>query len=173
MKTDTWTTNFGGQNQIHCQVIIEEITIRDSNDIAKAKELEEDNQHLEVRKLSLKYTDNDLYKDVVTRLSELDKVDLTPEQIAIRQELISFTQHFPIIFKPAFSFFVKNPPILKGYISVNGKTKNGYFKPEFNRYSNNIAYRYYTENWRKGTGGFTLKKAFDLVNLNILSCYVK
>lgn len=101
MKTDTWITNFSGQNQIHCQIIIEEITIRDSNDIAKAKELEEDNQHLEVRKLSLKYTDNDLYKDVVTRLSELDKVDLTPEQIAIRQELIRFTQHFRIIYKPA------------------------------------------------------------------------
>ena len=48
--------------------------------------------------------------------------------------------------------FIKDKPILKGRIGVNGKVKYGYFKPEFNRYSNNIDYQYYTENWNKGKG---------------------
>ena len=64
--------------------------------------------------------------------------------------------------------FIKDKPILKGRIGVNGKVKYGYFKPEFNRYSNNIDYQYYTPKMKKGKGGFTLYKAYCLLQRNIL-----
>lgn len=64
--------------------------------------------------------------------------------------------------------FIKDMPMLKGRIGVNGKIKYGYFKPEFNRYSNKIDYQYYTEKGNKGKGGFTMYKAYQLLKLNIL-----
>lgn len=98
MKTITWVTNFGGKTQVHCQLVIEEITITKASDRKKAECLTDDNNHNEVRKIALKYTNNELFKQVVTRISELEKVDLTEEEIAEHQELIRFSQHFRIIF---------------------------------------------------------------------------
>lgn len=98
MKALTWTTNFGGETQTHCQLVIEEITITKAADKKKAERLTDENRHNEVRKIALKYTQNDLFKQVVTRISELERVDLTPEELAEHQELVRFTQHFRIIF---------------------------------------------------------------------------
>lgn len=98
MKAETWTTNISGETQIHCQLIIEEIVITKASDKKMAERLTDDGYHNEVRKIALKYTDNELFKQVVTRISELEKVDLTPEEIAEHQELIRFTQHFRVIF---------------------------------------------------------------------------
>lgn len=98
MKALTWTTNFGGETQTHCQLVIEEITITKATDKKKAERLTDENRHNEVRKMALKYTQNELFKQVVTRISELERVDLTPEQLAEHQELVKFTRHFRIIF---------------------------------------------------------------------------
>lgn len=98
MKALTWTTNFGGETQTHCQLVIEEITITKASDKKKAERLTDENQHNEVRKIALKYTKNELFKQVVERISELEKADLTPEELAEHQELVKFTQHFRIIF---------------------------------------------------------------------------
>ena len=98
MKTVTWTTKFGGETKTHCQLVIEEIVITDASDRKNAERLTDNNQHNEVRKIALKYTNNELFKQVVDRISELGKVDLTNEEIAEHQALISFTQHYRIIF---------------------------------------------------------------------------
>lgn len=98
MKTITWVTNFGGETQTHCQLVIEEITIALAADRKEAARLTELNLHNEVRKIALEYTNNELFKQVVTRISELERFDLTPEQLAEHQELVKFTQHFRIIF---------------------------------------------------------------------------
>lgn len=98
MKALTWTTNFGGETQTHCQLVIEEITIALAADRKEAARLTELNLHNEVRKIALEYTNNKLFKQVVTRISELERVDLTPEELAEHQELVKFTQHFRIIF---------------------------------------------------------------------------
>lgn len=98
MKTITWTTNFGGEIQNHCQIIIEEIQITKASDKKKAERLTDNNYHNEVRKIALKYTDNKLFEQVVNRISELEKNDLTYLEIAEHQELIRFTQHFRILF---------------------------------------------------------------------------
>lgn len=59
--------------------------------------------------------------------------------------------------------FVKAlPPVLSGTISVNGKEKQGVFKPCWNHWSNSLCYQYFTENGRKGKGGFTLSRAYSL-----------
>jgi len=68
-----------------------------------------------------------------------------------------------------FIEFAHKPMKLYGQITVNGKSKIGEFKPEWSRYSNQLEYQYYTPNGRKGTGGFTLKRAFDLFNAGRLS----
>lgn len=98
MKALTWTTNFGGETQTHCQLVIEEITIALAADRKEAARLTELNLHNEVRKIALEYTNNKLFKQVVTRISELERDDLTPEELAEHQELVKFTQHFRIIF---------------------------------------------------------------------------
>lgn len=98
MKAITWTTNFGGETQTHCQLVIEEIVITNASDRKKAKRLTDNNQHNEVRKIALRYTDNELFRQVVARISELEKVDLTHEELAEHQALIIFTQHYRIIF---------------------------------------------------------------------------
>ena len=64
--------------------------------------------------------------------------------------------------------FLKEKPILYGSITVNSKEKLGFFKPKFNRYSNNIEYQYYTLNGNIGKGGFTMLRAFNLLNINAL-----
>ena len=53
MKTLFWTTNFNGNEQIHCQLVIEEITIIESSDKRLAEELTEVNAHNGVRKIAL------------------------------------------------------------------------------------------------------------------------
>lgn len=98
MKADIWQTNFGGNIQTHCRLVIEEITITDKQDIKRAKELTDINHHNEVRKIALKYTSNDLYKEVVMRIDELDKVGLTEKELAEHQALVKFAEHFMVIF---------------------------------------------------------------------------
>ena len=98
MKTITWTTNFGGEIQNHCHVIIEEIHITNDSDKNEAERLTDNNHHNEVRKIAFKYTNNELFKQVVSRISELEKVDLTYKEIAEYQALIRFVQHYRIIF---------------------------------------------------------------------------
>ena len=98
MKTVTWTTKFGGETKTHCQLVIEEIVITEAADKKKAKRLTDNNYHNEVRKIALKYTNNELFKRVVDRISELEKDELTYEEIAEYQALISFTQHYRIVF---------------------------------------------------------------------------
>lgn len=61
------------------------------------------------------------------------------------------------------------PPVLYGQITINGVSKIGSFKPEWNQYTNTLQYRFYTEKGRKSTGGFTLKKAHSLYIANQLS----
>ena len=98
MNTITWTTDFCGEIKNHCHIIIEEIQITNDSDKNEAERLTDNNHHNEVRKIALKYTNNELFKQVVTRISELEKVDLTNEEIAEHQALISFVQHYRIIF---------------------------------------------------------------------------
>lgn len=62
-----------------------------------------------------------------------------------------------------FIDFAKKPPaVLHGTITVNDKAKTGQFRPKWNHWSNSLIYAYYTETGRKGTGGFTLKRAYNL-----------
>jgi hypothetical protein len=65
--------------------------------------------------------------------------------------------------------FAKAPPILYGYMTVNGKQKIGSFKAEWNHNSNSLCYQYYSPKGNKGQGGFTLMKAFNLFAANRLS----
>lgn len=58
------------------------------------------------------------------------------------------------------SEFMHEKPILKGNIFVNGRNKSGIFKPEWNKYSNSVCYRYYTYKGHRGEGGFTLSRAY-------------
>lgn len=99
MKALTWTTNFGGETQTHCQLVIEEITITKDSDKKMAEHLTDENDHNEVCKIALKYTKNELFKQVVERIEELGhKGGLTPEELAEHQSLINFSYHFRIIF---------------------------------------------------------------------------
>lgn len=98
MKAITWTTNFSGETQVHCQLVIEEIVITKVSDRKNSERLTNDNEHNEVRKIALKYTKNELFKQMVERIDELDKLDLTSEEIAEHQALIRFSYHFRIIF---------------------------------------------------------------------------
>ncbi len=58
--------------------------------------------------------------------------------------------------------FVHSPVRLYGQITVNGKSKIGEFRPKWSRYSNQLEYAYFTPKGNKGTGGFTMAKAFQL-----------
>lgn len=101
MKADIWQTNFGGELKTHCAIVIEEISITSKRDIKRAKELTNENNHNEVRKIALKYTDNNLFRGVVMRLDELNKKSfskLTEEEQAEHQALVKFAEHFRIIF---------------------------------------------------------------------------
>lgn len=98
MKAITWTTNFGGETQTRCQLVIEEIVITNASDRKNAECLTDNNQHNEVRKIALKYTKNKLFKQMVERISELSKVDLTNEEYAEYQELIRFSYYFRVVF---------------------------------------------------------------------------
>lgn len=99
MKTLFWTTNFNGNEQIHCQLVIEEITIIKSSDKKLAEELTEVNAHNGVRKIALEYTQNELFKQAVTRIDELEHTDLNSETVVEHQELVRFLlEHFRILF---------------------------------------------------------------------------
>lgn len=58
--------------------------------------------------------------------------------------------------------FVHYKPVLAGYIRVNGRLKYGTFMPEWSKYSNSMIYSYHTTKGNKGTGGFTLDRAYNL-----------
>lgn len=99
MKTLFWTTNFNGNEQIHCQLVIEEITIIESSDKRLAEELTEVNDHNGVRKIALKYTQNELFKQAVTRIDELEDTDLNSETVVEHQVLVRFLlEHFRVLF---------------------------------------------------------------------------
>ncbi len=68
-----------------------------------------------------------------------------------------------------FASFAKYPPILYGSIVVGGKEKSGSFVPLWNKYSNSMTYHYHTLKGHKGTGGFTLMKAFRLFSAGALT----
>lgn len=65
--------------------------------------------------------------------------------------------------------FIHQRPALSGSITVNGRSKSGIFMPEWSKYSNSIIYRYHTDRGNKGTGGFSLNRAFFLLNCGRLS----
>ena len=98
MKAKTFTTTFGGIKRTHCTIIIEEIKVTDPKDIKRMKALDEQNRHNDARKIAAKYTDNQLFKDIVARIEELDekncKSSLTDAELAEHQALVAFTKHF-------------------------------------------------------------------------------
>lgn len=99
MKTLFWTTNFSGNEQIHCQLVIEEITITKSSDKKLAEDLTEVNDHNGVRKIALKYTQNELFKQIVTRVDEVENSDLNSKTAEEHQELVRFLlEHFRVVF---------------------------------------------------------------------------
>lgn len=99
MKTLFWTTNFNGNEQIHCQLVIEEIAIIKSSDKKLAEELTAVNAHNGVRKIALKYTQNELFKQAVTRIDELENTDMNSETVVEHQELVRFLlEHFRVLF---------------------------------------------------------------------------
>lgn len=65
--------------------------------------------------------------------------------------------------------FLHEKPVLYGQIVVNDRSKIGHFKPGWNKYTNAVNYQYYTEKGRKGSGGFSLQRAYHLLNCNQLS----
>ena len=65
--------------------------------------------------------------------------------------------------------FIQQKPILTGRITVNGKQKEGVFIPLWSRYSNSMVYHYHTPKGNKGSGGFTMMRAYSLLNNGILS----
>jgi hypothetical protein len=65
--------------------------------------------------------------------------------------------------------FIKDLPVLHGQITVNGKCKIGHFKAEWDSKTNSMTYKYYTHNGRKGTGGFSLQRAYSLFKNGIIS----
>lgn len=116
MKTQIWQTTYGGVKRTHCIIIIEEIKVTDPKDIKKILELDDQNRHNDASKIAAKYTDNQLFKDMVNRIEELNKkgvpacmtaeeraelaghVFMTDEEIAEHQALIAFTKHFKITY---------------------------------------------------------------------------
>ena len=99
MKTDIWQTNFGGNTQTHCQLIIEEIIITDNNDRKRAANLTDINDHNGVRIIATKYTNNSIFKEMVQRIEELNELEyMTDEQHAEHQALVRFSGHFAIVF---------------------------------------------------------------------------
>lgn len=60
-------------------------------------------------------------------------------------------------------------PILYGWALCNGAQKIGTFKPKYNKYTNTIQYRYYTERGNIGQCGFSLKRGYELLTKGQLS----
>lgn len=52
--------------------------------------------------------------------------------------------------------------------STRDKIKYGMFQPKWSKYSNSIAYIYYTMKGYRGTGGFTLNRAYYLLKTGAL-----
>lgn len=94
MKKDLVKTALG----YRCFLSIEEIEVTDLEDREKCEMFEELNYFTTIKKIALKYTDNQLFHDITNRLVELDKVDLTEEEHAERQALITLSQYFRIKF---------------------------------------------------------------------------
>lgn len=61
-----------------------------------------------------------------------------------------------------YSAFAAQKPVLYGQIMHNNKSKIGSFRPVWQGLSNSLIYAYHLPNGKKSTGGFTLKRAFDL-----------
>lgn len=94
MKKDFIRTALG----YRCFLIIEEIEVTDPKDKKECKIFEELNNYTTIKKIALKYTDNKLFHEITNRLIELDKVDLTEEEHAERQSLITLSQYFRVKF---------------------------------------------------------------------------
>lgn len=94
MKKDFIRTAVG----YRCFLIIEEIEVTDLEDREKCEMFEELNNFTAIKKIALKYTDNQLFHEITNRLIELDKVDLTEEEHVERQSLITLSQYFRIKF---------------------------------------------------------------------------
>lgn len=94
MKKDLIRTALG----FRCFLIIEEIEVTDPKDRKECKMFEEFNDFTTIKKIALKYTDNKLFHEITNRLVELDKVDLTEEEHAERQSLITLSQYFRVKF---------------------------------------------------------------------------
>lgn len=94
MKKDLVKTALG----YRCFITIEEIEVTDPKDKKECKILEEFNDSTTIKKIALKYTDNKLFHEITNRLIELDKVDLTEEEHAERQALITLSQYFRVKF---------------------------------------------------------------------------
>lgn len=94
MKKDLIRTALG----FRCFLTIEEIEVTDPKDRKECKMFEELNDFTTIKKIALKYTDNKLFHEITNRLIELDKVDLTEEEHAERQSLITLSQYFRVKF---------------------------------------------------------------------------
>lgn len=94
MKKDLIRTGVG----YRCFLIIEEIEVTDPKDREECEMLEELNNFTIIKKIALKYTDNQLFHEITNRLVELDKVDLTEEEHVERQALITLSQYFRVKF---------------------------------------------------------------------------
>ena len=98
MKTKICQTTFGGVKRTHCTIIIEEIKVTDPKDIKRMKALDDQNRHNDARKIAAKYTENQMFKDLVARIEELDEKNsdsgLTDAELAEHQALVAFMKHF-------------------------------------------------------------------------------
>lgn len=68
-----------------------------------------------------------------------------------------------------YSVFCKELPVLYGQITINGRSKVGQFKPIWSHLTNSRIYQFYTHKGHKGSGGFTLNRAYSLFLQNRLS----
>lgn len=64
--------------------------------------------------------------------------------------------------------FVHKPPVLYGQIVVNGRSKIGSFHTRWDKYAG-FCYCYHTERGNRGSGGFTLVRAYNLYRSGLLS----
>nr|DAY86803.1 MAG TPA: hypothetical protein [Caudoviricetes sp.] len=94
MKKNLIRTDVG----YRCFLIIEEIEVTDLEDREKCEMFEELNNFTAIKKIALNYTNNQLFHEIINRLIELDKVDLTEEEHAERQALITLSQYFRVKF---------------------------------------------------------------------------
>ena len=98
MRANIFTHTFGGKRRTFCNLYIEDITITDTADIERAKELTDKNFRHEVLMIDTKYTRNQLFKDVASRIYELAVSDneLTEDENAEYQALWRLSRHFNI-----------------------------------------------------------------------------